>query len=566
MKYLYILAEISRQLWAITPEAMRGILSALEDKLGPEDRGLFHAADLGAVVGHVGEDYNSGRARVVNGVGVITIDGPIVPRGNALHDSSGLVSIDRLTTELKTFQADPQIREILFLIDSPGGATTGVSELASLIEKTEKPTSAYVYGFAASAAYWIASATDRITVSDTGLVGSIGTVLTVRRASENDPIEIVSAQSPNKRPDPETDEGRRELQRIVDGIAKVFIDTVARNRSVSAKDVTEKFGRGGLLLAPEALAVGMIDAVSTLDDYLAEEVENDDTEGDEEIPFGATTTNNSDTVETATELTSGAIPAFKDFPIVDRPWDAAAADRRVREFTGSKKQPAEFYKNAFFWYDDKKADQYTSYKLPFADIDGGRMVAVKKGVQAANGAMSGARGGVSIPAADKSKVQNHIDRYLKKIEKQKNNGARGADKNSGAKTMSDLNALMAENPGAKAELDKLLADARADGAKEADETIKARLDAASKIIDSDYPAKIKAIALAVAKGEKSVEQLDTAVAVYDSIKADADIKSAQADSAAVPPTPPQTQGERSTDGVVRTEADIEAAVAEMKSK
>lgn len=290
MKYAYILAEISRQLWAITPEAMNGILAALDGELGPEDRELFHAADLEAVISHVGESYSDElkKARVLSGVGVVVIDGPIVPRGNVSFDTSGIVSIDRLTAEFKAFENDPDIREILFLIDSPGGSVTGISEFAALIEKSEKPTAAYVYGFAASAAYWIASATDLITVADTGLVGSIGTVLTVRRKSENDPIEIVSSQSPNKRPDAETDEGRRELLRIVDGLAGVFVDTVARNRGVSAEQVTKDFGRGGLVLAPDALRVGMVDGIETLDNYIAGRVMSQDAEGDEEIPFGAT--------------------------------------------------------------------------------------------------------------------------------------------------------------------------------------------------------------------------------------------------------------------------------------
>jgi ClpP class serine protease len=271
MKYKLILAEISRQLWAITPGAMDGILAALDGGLLPTDRELFHAANIEAVISHVGEQYSEqlATARISNGVGIITIDGPIVPRGGIEFDTSGLVSIDRLTAELKAFEADPEVKEILLLIDSPGGSVTGVDEFASLVAKSEKITSAYVYGFAASAAYWIASAADRITISETGLVGSIGTVLTVRRKSENEPIQIVSSQSPNKRPDPETDDGKRELLRLVDGLAGVFVNAVARNRKVDTKTVLSDFGQGGLVLAADALKAGMVDAVATLDNYLA---------------------------------------------------------------------------------------------------------------------------------------------------------------------------------------------------------------------------------------------------------------------------------------------------------
>lgn len=112
-------------------------------------------------------------------------------------------------------------------------------------------------------------------------------------------------------------------------------------------------------------------------------------------------------------VTAGAT-TFKDYPMVDETWDSSAAVQRVRTFMGIEDAPTASYKNAFFWYDSEAPENFGSYKLPFLDVVDGKLVANKKAVDSANGAMSGARGGVKIPEKDRSKVQSHIDKYIKK--------------------------------------------------------------------------------------------------------------------------------------------------------
>jgi ClpP class serine protease len=77
----------------------------------------------------------------------------------------------------------------------------------------------------ASAAYWLAAATSRITISDTALVGSIGVVGTAIDDRERQKMQgvtfhqIVSSNAPKKRPDPATPEGRQVLQNEIDALA-----------------------------------------------------------------------------------------------------------------------------------------------------------------------------------------------------------------------------------------------------------------------------------------------------------------------------------------------------------
>ncbi len=109
---------------------------------------------------------------------------------------------------------------------------------------------------------------------------------------------------------------------------------------------------------------------------------------------------------------------FQNLPLAqrDRPWDSSAALSRVRIFTDSTESPSSSYRQAFLWFDSSDPENFGSYKLPIADVIDERLTAVPRGVFAANAALSGARGGLDIPDADRPRVQGNVDRYLRKIE------------------------------------------------------------------------------------------------------------------------------------------------------
>lgn len=113
--------------------------------------------------------------------------------------------------------------------------------------------------------------------------------------------------------------------------------------------------------------------------------------------------------------------SFTDLPLADntKPWDKASAVKRVRAFTDSEDSPTSRYKRSFFWFDSENSDNFTAYKLPFADVVGGRLVAVPRAISAVVGALKGARGGVNIPESDRAGVERHVNRYLVKMGKDK---------------------------------------------------------------------------------------------------------------------------------------------------
>jgi hypothetical protein len=113
-----------------------------------------------------------------------------------------------------------------------------------------------------------------------------------------------------------------------------------------------------------------------------------------------------------------AVTAFQDLPLAerDREWDGDAAEKRVRGWAKATREPNEKYRDAHVWYDGERKENFTAYKLLVADVVGGRLVAVPRGVMAAAAVMQGSRGGVDLPAKEVDRVKSHLAKYYAKMD------------------------------------------------------------------------------------------------------------------------------------------------------
>ena len=204
-------------------------------------------------------------------IAVIDVGGIITPYQNILSMLFGGTNIASIEAQFAEAMDDPEITGIMLRIDSPGGLITGVEELASTVAaaRGKKPIVAYAYGNAASAAYWIASAADKIVAGPTTMLGSIGVAVAVPKTRESGWVEFVSSNAPNKRLDPESEQGRNSIQSRLDAMESEFISAVAVNRTVSQEKVLSKFGQGDVLPAREAVRAGMADLVGGMKDALS---------------------------------------------------------------------------------------------------------------------------------------------------------------------------------------------------------------------------------------------------------------------------------------------------------
>jgi len=112
-----------------------------------------------------------------------------------------------------------------------------------------------------------------------------------------------------------------------------------------------------------------------------------------------------------------SVTSFQDLPLADRDreWDGDAAEKRVRRWADAEDAPNAKYRDAHVWYDKDKKDNFTAYKLLIADVIGGRLQAVPRGVMAAAAVLQGSRGGVDLPPSDVDRVRSHLAKYYAKM-------------------------------------------------------------------------------------------------------------------------------------------------------
>lgn len=258
---------------AITEEGLR-----LVTAIASRDE-FFSDSRVAALAARGGEPLDNTRLVETRGnVAVLPIRGPLFRHANMFTRVSGATAYGTIARDLQAAVDDPKVASILLEIDSPGGDVNGLFELGDMIRSADakKPVIAYVGGTAASAALLLASSARRIVASESAMLGSIGVIasyLDTKKAEENAgvrTINIISSVSPDKRLDPSVDSDRAKLQRRIDAMAALFVGAVARNRNVSIDTVTEKFGRGDVLLGQQAVAVGLADSLGSFEALVAD--------------------------------------------------------------------------------------------------------------------------------------------------------------------------------------------------------------------------------------------------------------------------------------------------------
>jgi signal peptide peptidase SppA len=211
------------------------------------------------------------------GVAVIEVAGSLVNRASGMDAQSGLTSYEQLGNEILEAATDPQVKGVLLRFDSYGGEANGAWDVASLIEEAAqiKPVWASVDDWALSAGYLLASATDRIWVTRTGGVGSVGIIAMHLDQSGWDAANglryttIFAGDRKNDfNPHEALSEGARDvLVTEVERLYGMFVDAVARRRSTGAAAV--RGTEAGILYGDDSVARGFADRVGTFRDALA---------------------------------------------------------------------------------------------------------------------------------------------------------------------------------------------------------------------------------------------------------------------------------------------------------
>lgn len=275
-----LLVEIINSKWLIDKESAYGyrslFLSLLNgEKMDDKDWSNERSKNKSFVVNSANKvsRYSLSDANIPEGsTAVIPIRTEIMKYDQACGPR-GTLSIQE---DIKQADSNAKIQSIVLVIDSPGGQVTHTDLLAETIANSKTPIVAYVEGLAASAAYWIASATQKIIASsELDRVGSIGTMLAfadVQPAYEKMGVifhELYATKSTDKNKDiNDVLDGKYDNYRknTLDPINEQFHAAVKKNRPNLNKDVLT----GKVYFAPDAIKMGLIDEIGTMD-YAIEE-------------------------------------------------------------------------------------------------------------------------------------------------------------------------------------------------------------------------------------------------------------------------------------------------------
>ena len=180
---------------------------------------------------------------------------------------------DRFARELRKLRQDDKVKAIVLRVNSPGGSATAseVIQREMRLAAMEKPVVVSMGSYAASGGYWVSTYSDRIFAEPTTITGSIGVfgiVFDVKELAGNIGINFDSVKT-GRFADalsisrPKTDAELAVLQRSIDWIYEQFIEKVAESRHLD-RSVVEEIAQGRVLSGSEALKLGLVDELGSL--------------------------------------------------------------------------------------------------------------------------------------------------------------------------------------------------------------------------------------------------------------------------------------------------------------
>lgn len=214
----------------------------------------------------------------IGSVAVLAVRDTIVPRANLMTAFSGGTSLDVFRQDFRAAVMDDDIDAVLLDFATPGGSVYQVPEMTDEIytARERKPIIAQISTMAASAGYWLAASCNEINITPSGEVGSIGVIamhVDWSKANEKSgikPTYITAGKfkaegNPNE---PLSDDAHEFQKQRVNEYYTEFLVAVARGRGAGTEDVRENYGQGRMYGAAQALSVGMVDNISTMDQTL----------------------------------------------------------------------------------------------------------------------------------------------------------------------------------------------------------------------------------------------------------------------------------------------------------
>jgi len=272
-----------------------GATVKLEKSYGKKSLGNIDLENPFAVMQLWAQLLNGGKTAksTKNAVAVVHISGPIMlgkPEQSLLGGSEGAYS-EPIRKALDAIADEPRIRAVVVRVDSPGGSATASEVMLQAIQHVQKskPVVVSMGSVAASGGYYVSARADRIFADASTITGSIGVV--AGKIATNQMWNRIGVNfdmtSRGERagmmtsPKPWNDAERAELQKWMDDIYKVFQAHVVAGRKEKLTKPIDELSGGRVFTGQQALELGLVDEIGTLEDairYVAGQVDLEDYE------------------------------------------------------------------------------------------------------------------------------------------------------------------------------------------------------------------------------------------------------------------------------------------------
>ena len=220
--------------------------------------------------------YKEGRGAKL---ALLKIEGVIMENDSS---STGLSSTYNHPVFLKQIEAafaEPNIKGIILQLNSPGGGVYESDEvyhrIMELKAQYKKPLVVYMSQQAASGAYYIAMAADKIYANRNTLTGSIGVIISTFNYSElakKIGVQDVTFKSADNKDllnplRPITPEEQSIMQAMVAESYDYFVSIVAEGRQMKREDVL-KLADGRIYTGAQAQKLGLVDETGYMQDAI----------------------------------------------------------------------------------------------------------------------------------------------------------------------------------------------------------------------------------------------------------------------------------------------------------
>ncbi len=180
---------------------------------------------------------------------------------------------DPIVAQIEKMKRTESVLGVVVRLNSPGGSVVAAQEIYGMLNrlKSVKPVYASMGAVAASGAYYVACATDRIYANPGTITGSVGVLLqwfnfqeladkvgaktlTIKSVQNKDLMSMFR----------EIDESERQiLQQLVDDTHEQFIQAILKGREQLKEDQIREWSDGRILAGKRARSLGMIDELAS---------------------------------------------------------------------------------------------------------------------------------------------------------------------------------------------------------------------------------------------------------------------------------------------------------------